>query len=289
MPLSQAKVLTLEISGLRLSFLRNSSWAREDPGKKRRPDPEHIFFHLHCGRIPKTGKKEKVFDSGSGWSLFSSSRGLCLQNGTLAPDSEPDTLIILDRDFKAGHIYLQEPSLDENLCSDLFGYPLNQILLILLLSVRKGIVVHACGVEDGGRGYLFAGNSSGGKSTLARLWHDRGAAVLNDDRIIVRERDGAFWMYGTPWHGTFEVTSQKALPVEKIFFLKHGKKNRLIPKVGSEAVSMLLTRSFPTFWDQAGMGQALALMDRMAGRLPFYELSFLPDGRVIDFIRGLSP
>jgi hypothetical protein len=151
------------------------------------------------------------------------------------------------------------------------------------------MVVHACGIEDGGRGYLFAGNSAGGKSTLARLWHDRGATVLNDDRIIVREKDGVFWMYGTPWHGTFEITSQKALPVEKIFFLRHGKENRLIPKVGSEAVSMLLTRSFPTFWDQEGMERTLALMDRMAGRLPFYELSFLPDGSVTDFIKGLNP
>jgi hypothetical protein len=288
MRLSEGNIFTLEIGGLTLSLLHGRPWTQKGRDSRERIDPEHVAFHLHCGHIPKVKKKKKVFDSGSGWSLFSNGGGFYLQNGTLATDSEPDTLVALDRNFRGGDIYLEDPVPDDRVLADLFGYPLNQILMILLLSRRNGIVVHACGVEDGGRGYLFAGNSANGKSTLARLWHDRGATVLNDDRIIVRERDGVFRMYGTPWHGTFDVTSGKALPVDKIFFLRHGRENRLAPKAGSEAVSMLLTRSFPTFWDPAGMEKALGIMDHMSSALPSYELHFRPDGDVIDFIRRLN-
>lgn len=278
-------ILSLKIADLPI-VLKSPEPSSDD--KKVKDNPQQITFHVHRGFIPKIGNKEKVFDSGSAWSLFRSGSRYFLQDDNLASHLIPETLIMFARDLQGGDIFLRDPDYNESLYTDLFGHPVNQILLILLLSSRKGIVVHACGIEDDGRGYLFAGNSTNGKSTLAKLWHDRGATVLNDDRIIIRERDGVFWMYGTPWHGTFEVTSQKALPVDKIFLLRHGKENLLIPKTGSEAISMLLTRSFPTFWDRAGMEQALGLMDRMTGALPCYELHFLPDGEVIDFIRGLD-
>jgi hypothetical protein len=249
---------------------------------------QRIVFRVHPGHIPHISNKVPVFDSGSVWSLFLNEDIYFLQNCQLTYESIPETLIRFAPDFRGGDAYLKNPVVDQSLWLDLFGYPLNQILMILLLSSRNGMVVHACGINDSGRGYLFLGNSTSGKSTLAKIWHEKGATVLNDDRIILREKDGAFRMYGTPWHGTFAETSLTELPVEKIFFLKHGTENLLFPKSGSEAVSMLLTRSFPPFWDQWGMEQVLGLLDRMAKALPCYELQFLPDERVLDLIRNLN-
>jgi hypothetical protein len=280
-------IVSLEVGGLWISLLVAQPSPIGDEKIRTENDPRQITFHVHRDYISDIPHKLKVFDSGSAWSIFSHGGRYFLQDNNFTSDLLPETLIMLSPDLRGGEIYLKNTSPDHSLYSDFFGYPLNQILTIILLSSRNGIVVHACGIDDGGRGYLFLGNSTNGKSTIAKLWHDRGATVLNDDRIIVRERDGVFWMYGTPWHGTFAETALRALPVEKIFFLKHGNKNRLLPKAGSKAVSMLLTRSFPTFWDRAGMEQALGLMDRMVGALPCYELHFLPDGEVIDFIRSM--
>jgi hypothetical protein len=72
-----------------------------------------------------------------------------------------------------------------------------------------------------------------------------------------------------------------------MFFLKHGEKNSAVPRKGAEAVSMLLTRSFPPLWDQNGMDYTLGLLDRMASKLPCYELHFLPDKKIIDFVRNV--
>lgn len=278
--------ISLEIGGLRilLQFRRNSGDRGEINPEK---DQDRITFHVRQGHIPEIKNKSKVFDSHYVWSLFTSGSRYCLQDVNLSSPLQPATLIRFARNFQGGEIYLKKPVRDESVYIDLFGYPINQILMILLLSFRRGILVHACGIEDGGRGYLFLGNSTHGKSTVAKLWHEHGATVLNDDRIIIREKNGTFRMYGTPWHGTFTETSSNSLPVEKIFFLTHGKKNLLVPKTGSEAVSMLLTRSFPPFWDTLMMEQALKLMAGLTESIPCFELHFLPDGEVVDLIRGV--
>jgi hypothetical protein len=89
--------------------------------------------------------------------------------------------------------------------------PLNLTSLDLLLKVlyahyllaENAFFVHACAVvgrPEGGD--LFFGPSGSGKSTLAGLAAQTGAAVLADELVIVRRRDDAFTIHGTPfWSG----------------------------------------------------------------------------------------
>lgn len=77
--------------------------------------------------------------------------------------------------------------------------------------------------------YLFAGQSEAGKSTTARFWHDEGATILSDDRVVLRLRDGQVWVYGTPWHGEDAFAAPASAPLSRIFFLDHGPGNRARP------------------------------------------------------------
>lgn len=247
-----------------------------------------IKLNIHHGNILGNTEKKKIFDSKTSWSLCYHDGKYILQYCSFESSLPPSRLIILKPDFKSGNIYLSNEEFHKTPLFDLQKHPLIQILMIVLLSVNKGLLLHACGViDDKGCGHLFLGNSTHGKSTIAKLWSESSATVLNDDRIIVREKDGQFWMYGTPWHGDFNEVSSKALPIRKIFFLKHGEKNSAVPRKGAEAVSMLLTRSFSPRWNQKGMEYTLGLLDRMASKLPCYELDFLPDKRIIDFVRNI--
>lgn len=286
------KEFTIGIAGIGISYLfdRNlSEFGVKDINNAFVTDNSaEIKLYVHHGHIPEIKEKEKIFDSGSTWSLFTSDGKYILQDGSLQPGSFLNTLIILQPDFKSGDVFIRNNTLNHSLFPDLLGYPLNQILMVMRLSLSKGILMHACGVDDYGHGYFFSGKSTHGKSTIAKLWYENHATVLNDDRIIVREKDGEFWMYGTPWHGNFNEVSSKAVPIHKVFFLKHSEKNSAVPKKNAEAVSMLLTRSFPPLWDQRGMDYTLGLLDRMASKLPCYELDFLPDKKIIDFVRKLD-
>jgi hypothetical protein len=237
--------------------------------------------------VPDTKRKEKVFDSGDTWAFYKCDGRFVLQDDSLESDSSPSTFVVLEPDFRSGEVFILHDAFNDKLFPDPIGYPLNQVLMILLLSLGKGILFHACGIDDNGAGHLYLGNSTDGKSTMARLWSKKHVKVLNDDRIVVREKDGEFWMYGTPWHGDFREISPKGAPIQKIFFLRHGEKNQAILRSGVEAVTMLLTRSFPPLWDKDGMAFAMGLCNHVVDMLPCYELSFEPDTRIIDFVRSI--
>jgi len=282
---------TLGIAGIGLSyhFDQNlSEFGVKDVKKEfiaeNRPE---IKLRIHHDGFPERRERKTIFDSGSTWSLYRSQGKFFLQDCSLEDDSSLERLVILEPDFKSGEIYIKNDNFNKNLLLDPLGYPLNQVLMIILLCYFKGVMFHACGINDRGYGYLFLGNSTHGKSTIAKSWSQSQATVLNDDRIIVREKDGELWMYGTPWHGDFKEVSAKGLPIRKIFFLRHGKKNLAARKEGGEAVSLLLTRCFPPFWDKEGMEYTVGLCHLIAKELPCYELTFVPDKKIINFLRAL--
>jgi len=285
------KGFTIGIAGVGISFLFDQDLSELDVeatnGVFSTDIGEDIKLHVHHGNVPELIKKEKIFDSGHTWAFYRSDGKYVLQNDALESGSSHNTYLVLEPDFKSGDIYRSDDSFNQNLLPDPLGYPLNQILMILLLSRSKGILLHACGIDDRGSGYLFLGNSGHGKSTMAKLWFEKHTTVLNDDRIVVREKNGEFWMYGTPWHGDFKELSPKGLTIHKIFFLHRGEKNLAVFQKGTEAVTMLLTRSFPPLWDKKGMAYTMGLCHRIANKIPCYELSFEPDTRIVDFLRNM--
>ncbi len=284
------KEFTIEIAGIGLSFLFDqnlSEFGAEDIDYKFITDirPE-TKLRVHHDSFPEKSRGKEIFDSGSTWALYRDQGKYVLQDSSFDFDPPPNQLVILESDFKSGDIYIND-ELNQNFLPDPLGFPLNQVLMILLLSRCKGVMLHACGIDDRGHGYLFLGNSGHGKSTIARLWSENKATVLNDDRIIVREINGELLMYGTPWSGDFKEVSSKGLPIRKLFFLRHGEKNSVVPKKGREAVLMLLTRCFPPIWDKKGMEYTMDLCHRMVNKVPCYEFSFEPDRKIVDFVRNI--
>ncbi len=248
-----------------------------------------ITIHADYDGIPLNipGEGGKVFDSGSIWSLYH--RGeenfFVLRSPIMGP--HPYRIGVFDAGFRQGRVYFNHPAPGEQsdgLLPNPLEFPLSELLMICLLAQGKGLLVHACGVEDNGRGYLFAGNSTHGKSTIARIFKDR-ALILNDDRIVLRWRDNRFWMYGTPWHGDYSGTSPNGVPLEKILFLRHAAANTAELKEGASASTMLLARCFPTLWDADGMRFTLDFCAQLVTTIPCFELGFAPDINVVDFVR----
>ncbi len=204
----------------------------------------------------------------------------------------PYSLAVVDRRFKNGRIYLRKLE-DSLLTFDSNGkpllnaleHPLDELLIANLLSQKRGLLMHACGVVYKRKGFLFAGISGAGKSTTARLWQKtKQAKILNDDRIIIRKRNSRFWIYGTPWHGDAGVYSTASAPLEKIFFLKKSSSNHLRRLDPLEAVSRLLVCAFPTFWDKQGMKYSLSFCQDLAQNCAALEFGFLPHESAVKFL-----
>lgn len=168
---------------------------------------------------------------------------------------------------------------------DPFVGPALELLMIAHLARSRGVILHGCGIASAGRGVVMAGESGAGKSTLSRLWAKRkGIEILSDDRVIVRCQKGSFLLYGTPWHGDEAFAARGGVPLERIYFIRHGHRNAARMLSAAGAVREMLKCSFPPLWDAGRMEAALELFHEVAGSVPCAELAFVPDHTAIDFI-----
>jgi len=240
---------------------------------------EEIVLGLHSG-IPAIPSGRRVFDSSPIWTLHSRDDRSVFK--IFDHFAGLKRMLILPPDLGRADIYFEE-KYDHFMGP--FAGPAMELLMINYLARAGGVILHACSIERGGKGYLFAGESGAGKSTLATLWdQQKGVAILSDDRTIVRRQDGHFRMYGTPWHGEAPFASPGGVMLEKIFFLRHGQNNAIRPLSGAALVLRLLQCSFPPFWDTAGMEAAMEIFEELTTRAACCELSFRPDDSAIGFI-----
>lgn len=173
-------------------------------------------------------------------------------------------------------------------------YDFLQVLLINFFAIRKlGVFTHSVGIKDtSGDGLLFAGRSGAGKSTMARIWHKHSRSkVLNDDRVIIRKTNGRFMIYGSPWHGDFSdylVSRVDHAPLEKLFFIRHSRRNALRPLKRTTAFRFLFPALFPTFWDKGCLEKIAAFCQDLLKKTRCYDLGFVNTKEVIAFIRNSS-
>jgi hypothetical protein len=230
---------------------------------------------------------EKLFDSGLVWRLYRQGGDFVFSFTSASLTPVPYKLARFDPSFTSGTLYLNSGCLPDDRAIEPLEFPLPELLMINLLARGRGVEIHGCGVIDrDGTAYLFAGQSEAGKSTTARFWHKEGATILSDDRVILRLRDGQVWIYGTPWHGEEEFAFPASAPLSRLFFLDHGLGNRVRPMRGAAALAQLFACSFPPFHDESGLNFTLELLTSIIDRVPCFELSFLPDARVVSFVRA---
>lgn len=250
-----------------------------------RSEPDLLLKVRCCEADPTVASAGMVFNSGGPWKLYKAKERYILSLSTPPDNPRPYLVAVLRTDFRSGDVFVQ-PSQRRTVHA--FPYPLDELLMVQLLSRGRGVILHACGVVDEGKGILFCGVSGAGKSTVANIWKPTYATLLSDDRIIVRRMDGVFRMYGTPWHGDANVCDPGNAPLEKVFFIVHADRNYAKPISPIDAASKLLVRCFPPLWDKDGMEFVTNFLAEVAEEVPCYELGFVPDQSVVEFVRSIE-
>ena len=137
-----------------------------------------------------------------------------------------------------------------------------------------GFFLHCSCLRIDGEAVIFTAPAGTGKSTHAALWReylgDR-VEMINDDKPLVRERDGRFIIYGTPWNGKHGIGSNISAPIGAVFFLEQAKVNSAERVDSFTALSRLLRQTvLPT--DRSEMSGLLDMLGRLIDSTPMFSL-----------------
>jgi hypothetical protein len=239
------------------------------------------FLHVWDCDAPHFSLGKNIFNSEE-VSAYISSEGLTIISH--APD-RPDALskvIRVNPRLRSIDLYAKSDEAEQYF--DPLKPYLLRILMINIFSQGLGALVHASGVNDKGWGMLFAGASGSGKSTIANLWKDRNCTVLGEDTIIIRKRKERFWMYGVPWKDD-TISSPGTCLLENIFFIEHAAENNIAQE--KDALRNILSNSLFPYWNKSGIEFVMDLLSELVKRIPYYNLGFVPNESIVDFIRSI--
>jgi hypothetical protein len=231
--------------------------------------------------------KDRVFRSNIYWDVYRVEGNPVFVLRTDDASHPPYCIGVFRNNYTSGDVYYKGSYFEDIGMQSLphpLTFPIFHLLMISLLSKGYGVLMHACGIDEGGRGVLFTGSSTHGKTTMARLWEKK-AIVLNDERVVLRQKNGQFWIYGTPWHGEYGRISPHGVPLEKIFILRKGDENTATKLKNLDAASHLLKHCFLPYWDVDGMNFVVDFCAHVSDGVPCYELAFVPEQAVVDFVQ----
>lgn len=260
----------------------------------RNPRAPTVDVDLKTKELPSLEGFKEVFEGIGAWSMFRNGNEYYL---VLNPSMEegPECIARFTPAFEGVDIYCGKIAVVEKegrkMIRNPFSYPLDQLLLMYLLAEKGGAILHAAGIEMHGRGFLFAGRSGAGKSTIIRQFAAAGKGILlSDDRIAVRKADDLITAYGTPWPGEAGIAENRGAPLSGIFFLEQ-RETDAVKKIGPrEAFERLMPVTSVPWYDAGTMTKVLLFCEGLVSAVPAYELSFRPAPDIVtvfeEFVAG---
>ena len=250
-----------------------------------------IFISVHSGRYVIPENAIKVFDapyveeingirvkkSDIFWSVHKHNNDLFIKSVFPLSPIKKTAILKFSLSDRNWHLWIDGAGIE----TDPFEYPLDGLVLYYLTAIHGDIMIHASGVKNSGRGYLFSGVSGMGKTTMAKLWQEAGAKVIHDDRLILRNTGNGYMMYNTPVYSNDEPAES---PVNKIFLIEHGSRNEVIPVSGASAISMVMANCIQHNWDQEIIARLIGSVSFLCRAVPVTRLPFRPDRSIIDEI-----
>jgi len=142
----------------------------------------------------------------------------------------------------------------------------------LVLPSFNGFMLHASSVAKDGRGYIFAGESGSGKSTIIKL--SKSFQPLADDSTIIRRVRKNFFVFASPFSEKEKIERKNSFfPLGGIYFLVKDKKNYLNKLSPNLVLEKLIVNVWP-YLSNEFLKQAFPLLTQAAEKIPGYTLNF---------------
>lgn len=139
---------------------------------------------------------------------------------------------------------------------------------------KGGFFLHCSCLKYKDEAIIFTAPSGTGKSTHSALWRRHfgdDVVMINDDKPLVREKDGRFYIYGTPWNGKHSIGNNTSAPIRSVVFLSQAPENKATPISPIDAMALLLQQTvLPS--NKAALSKLLDMLGRLVENIPMYRL-----------------
>lgn len=199
-------------------------------------------------------------------------------------DNHPDftsAINMIDTDKKEVNICLQAKH-QNKIVFDPFIHPLGILTLKVIVHHYGGFVIHASTVNYKGKGYLFSAVSGTGKSTMAKIWQEYGATIINDDRLIIRPGKSGYMAYNTPM--PYYRDKNKNVKLHKAFLIKQSPRNFINKMPVLKGALGLLGNCMQFQYDKNQVQNRLDALLDISNQCGVYECGFKPDKEIVDLI-----
>ncbi|PWD98498.1 hypothetical protein [Marinilabilia rubra] len=164
--------------------------------------------------------------------------------------------------------------------------PMGSILMVVMAHQQNDVIIHASGVDDDGVGRLFTAVSGTGKSTMAGIWKEKGAKVINDDRLWLHKGNDKWYIFNTPM--PYYAQTPSFVELNEIFLIRQSLQNELKQLNGANAAMRFMANAIQHFYDKEMTGRHLDRILDIASKVPIYDCGFKPDVEVVETIRCLG-
>ncbi|MCB9186995.1 MAG: hypothetical protein H6601_09640 [Flavobacteriales bacterium] len=218
-------------------------------------------------------------ENGKLWEILESDDGMFINVYSPEAPYALQQVCLVSEDHRSWQVWCNP---NENRLLNSLAYPLGPLIMYHLTLIEDCMMIHASGVAVHGRGKIFTGVSGKGKTTMARLWFQSGAEVLNDDRLIIRKETIGYSVHNTPM---FYADEPRSAQLDAIHVIHHAKQNSLRKLDGAEAVSAVLANCIQHGYRKETIDRHLAFLTEMIESVPVYEVGFVPDASIVAHIQ----
>lgn len=160
-------------------------------------------------------------------------------------------------------------------------YPFGPLMMHYLTVKYHAVMIHASCVSNGNKGRIFTGFSGNGKSTMAGIWAKNGYTIVNDDRIIIRRTEKGYVAHNTPMYYS---DLPKETHLDGLFLISHSPINQINIIEGAVAISRVLAFCIQNNYDKQLINNHLTFIADMCAQVPVYDLGFVPNSAVVNFV-----
>lgn len=201
--------------------------------------------------------------------IYSFTYSLCRGYEYLGEENAECVVNITDKDIAREQVlseprpkeYLECIAVYRKICDYIFKY-------------KNGMLLHCSAVAYKDKAYLFCAPSGTGKSTHVAIWSKllgERAQVINDDKPIIREENGKFYVYGTPWSGKHKKDVNRRVEIGALCFISQAKENSISKAKGFACLPLILNQTV-RFESEMESDKLLNLISKLINSVELYNL-----------------